>query len=242
MPTIDPEAYARDGYQVLPHRLEEKDVRRAVEFFDDLDRREVDPAYQPEFDADGTARRLRKVRRLLWNDPHLWGPMLNRAGVGELAHQIIGESAAVVFHAAFLKPAKIGTPVALHQDQALWSYDYPSAFSVWFALTEVNPDNGGLFGSPGSHSWGTIEHRDRSEYRWHLSLDAIEDHLPEPFQFDLTPGDAVIWDRNFAHGSSANTSLQDRRGMVVAFADASASGFGARDYFGLADLLALGTD
>ncbi|WP_030210006.1 phytanoyl-CoA dioxygenase family protein [Streptomyces sp. NRRL S-87] len=243
MPVIDLDRYRRDGYQLLPGLLDDEDRRRAVAFFDDLDgAAEVSPSYEPEYDEGDGVRRLRKLRRLLWNDPEVWGPLLNRAGVTDLARQVVGDSAGVVFHAAFLKPALVGTEVALHQDQALWTHTYPGAFSVWFALTEVSPANGGLFGSPGSHSGGEVAHRDRPQYRWHPSLDAAEDGLREPVQFELRPGDGVMWDRFFAHGSAANTSPADRRGMVVVFADSSAPGFAAKDHFPLDALHALGAE
>ncbi|MFD7919953.1 phytanoyl-CoA dioxygenase family protein [Streptomyces sp. NPDC059740] len=241
MPVIDRDAYLRDGYHPLPGLLDEKDHRRAVEFFDTMDAAgTVSDSYEPEYDQADGVRRLRKLRRLLWNDPGLWGPLLNRTGATDLARQVIGEGATAVFHAAFLKPARVGTEVALHQDQALWTYTYPGAFSVWFALTEVSPANGGLFGCPASHARGLVPHRDRPHYRWHPSLDAAEDGLRAPVQFVLRPGDAVMWDRYFAHGSAANTSPDDRRGMVVVFADSGAPGFRARDSFPLADIAALG--
>ncbi|MFI9645079.1 phytanoyl-CoA dioxygenase family protein [Streptomyces sp. NPDC052040] len=242
MPTIDIDAYRRDGYHLLPGLLGTDDHRRAVDFFDTLDAADdVAPGYEAEYDEADGVRRLRKLRRLLWNDPKIWGPVLNRTGATELARQVIGDQAAVVFHAAFLKPALVGTEVALHQDQALWTYTYPKAFSVWFALTPVSPANGGLFGCPESHADGHVPHRDRPHYRWHASLDAAEDGLREPVQFELAPGDAVMWDRYFAHGSAANTSPDDRRGMVVVFADASDPEFRAKDSFPLSDLADLGT-
>lgn len=241
MPAIDHDAYRRDGYHLLPRLLNTKDHDHAVRFFDALDAADSVPdSFEPEYDEADGIRRLRKLRRLLWNDPEIWAPLLNRAGVPELARQVVGEDAAVVFHAAFLKPALVGTEVALHQDQALWSFVYPKAFSVWFALTDVSPANGGLFGCPGSHADGEIEHRDRPHYRWHPSLDPVEDGLREPVQFELAPGDGVMWDRYFAHGSAANASPHDRRGMVVVFADANDPEFRARDSFALADLVALG--
>jgi hypothetical protein len=241
MTDIDVDRYRGEGYHLLPDLLGEKDLRRAVEFFDSLDAVDEVPAgYEAEYDAGEGVRRLRKLRRLLWNDPELWGPVLNRAGIGDLARSVVGPHAAVVFHAAFLKPARVGTEVALHQDQALWSYEYPAAFSVWVALTPVSPDNGGLFGCPASHASGHVPHRDRPHYTWHASLDAAEDGLNEPVQFVLRPGDGVMWDRYFAHGSAANTSADDRRGMVVVFADASSPDFRAKDSFPLRELLALG--
>lgn len=233
MSQFDVAQYRMNGYGILPGFLERSASDRANAFFDSLDHgAEVPSGYEPEYDQNS---RLRKLRRLIWNNPALWAPMLARTGVGELARQLIGEQTAIVFHAAFLKPALVGTPVALHQDQALWSLRYPNAFSVWFALSQVSPANGGLFGCPGSHVT-ELEHRGRAEYAWHPCLDVQEDGLADPVQFVLQPGDAVVWDRFFAHGSAPNTSPMDRRGMVVVFADAGDPEFAAKDSFPLAEL------
>lgn len=238
---VDLDAYRHNGYHPLRRLLAEDDRRLAIAAFDALDATDrVHSGYQPEYDTNGGIRRLRKVRRLLWNEPGLWGPLLNRSGVAEFAGQLIGPHAHVVFFAAFLKPARIGSEVALHQDQALWRYQYPGAVSIWIALTEASQANGGLFGCPGSQSRGLIKHRDRPEYPWHPSIDAVEDGLTGPVPLTLEPGEAVIWDRHFAHGSGRNDSGMDRRGMVVVFADASAPGFQAADRLSLSDLSALG--
>lgn len=141
--------------------------------------------------------------------------MLNRAGAPEAAEQIIGPSAVMVMHAAFLKPARVGTPVAAHQDQALWSAEYPGAFSMWMALTSVSQENGGLYGYPGSHAGGVIPHAPDPAHPWHDALTHVANRLGRRHDFRLQPGDAAVWDRAFVYASEANTADNDRRGMVV---------------------------
>ena len=201
---------------------------------------EVPADFQAQYDGEGPARRLRKLRRLLWNEPDLYGPMLNRAGVTDLAEAVVDQQAVAVFHAAFLKPARIGTHVAPHQDQALWSKWYPGAFSVWFALTDVVSRNGGLYGFPGSHAGGVIPHQDDPAHPWHETLNHTIARLGAAHQFELAPGEAVMWDRCFVHGSEANVSDKDRRGMVLVFADGSANDFDAIDAMPLQQIHALG--
>jgi len=238
---LDVERYLRDGYQQLPAVLAAPDVRAAREFFHSIEVAGPDTSYEPEFDLDGDRRRLRKLRRLLWNAPGFWAPILVRAGAVEVAEAVVGADARVVFHAAFLKPARIGTPVALHQDQALWRYTYPRAASMWIALSDVHPGNGGLHGCPTSHANGLLAHRDLPEYPWHPALAPDTPGLAPVTQFHLAPGDAVVWDRWFAHGSAANTSAQDRMGMVVVFADGGDPSFRATDSFGLTQIRSLAT-
>lgn len=229
--------YRENGYHELPGLLGEDDRGQAIATFDRLEAcPEVPASYEAEYDEAEGRRRLRKLRRLIWNEPETWGPILVRAGVPELAREVLGDSATIVFHAAFLKPAEIGTPIAPHQDQALWSHEYPSAFSLWFALTDVRRQNGGLYGCPGSQMRGLIPHRDDPRYVWHPSLDLEHDALGKPVQFELKAGDAVMWDRYFVHGSGSNDSPRDRRGMVVVLADGGHPRFSARDSFRVREL------
>lgn len=229
-PNIDVDLYQADGYLPLGRLLGDADVSLVSGQFDDLDTSgNVPSGYEAEYDGDGPGRRLRKLRRLVWNEPELFGPILNRAGVPDIAEAVIGPHATAVFHAAFLKPARIGTHVAPHQDQALWSRVYPGAFSIWFALTEVTPGNGGLYGYPSSHAQGVIPHKEDSDHPWHESLSYASDSLGEAHQFDLSPGEAVMWDRCFVHGSGGNSSSSDRRGMVIVLADGSGEEFSATD-------------
>ncbi|EST38948.1 hypothetical protein N566_04745 [Streptomycetaceae bacterium MP113-05] len=233
MSDVDLERFAEEGFLELGPRLDNEHRAVVLRHFDELDARpRVSPGYQAQYDGEGEERRLRKLRRLVWNDRALYGPILNRMGAVDLAERIIGPSAVVIFHAAFLKPARVGTAVAPHQDQALWSQDYPGAFSMWVALTEVHPGNGGLCGYPGSHT-GRLEHADDPDHPWHESVSPLVGELGERHQFVLAPGEAVVWDRRFVHASGPNTSDADRRGMVVVFADGGAEGFRARDVTGL---------
>jgi len=237
MSPSDLDRYQRDGFLELGPRLGPDDVAAVLARFAELDAApDVPPQYEAQYDTAGPERRLRKLRRLVWNDPALFAPMLVRAGAPELVEEVVGPGAVIVFHAAFLKPARIGTQVGLHQDQALWSRDYPSAFSVWFALTDVHPDNGGLYGCPGSHSAGSLPHAEDGEHPWHDTLTHRAADLQPAHQFRLSPGDAVMWDRNLAHGSGPNASDSDRSGMVVVFADGSVEGFDPVDAMGLDEL------
>ena len=238
---IDVPGFRQSGYTLLPGLMHPADVSATLAYFHDLDAHGAPAGLEPEYDVAGTQRRLRKLRRILWNDLGLWGPLLKRAGVVSIADALLGKSAAIVFHAAFLKPARFGTPVALHQDQALWRYQYPGAFSIWFALTSVEPGNGGLYGCPGSQRDGLVPHEDRAEYPWHPSVDPHLPGLAQPQQFSLSPGDAVLWDRYFVHGSGPNTSPSDRIGTVVVVCDTSTPGFMATDSFPIDEIRAVAT-
>jgi ectoine hydroxylase-related dioxygenase (phytanoyl-CoA dioxygenase family) len=196
-------------------------------------RAEGEPRLEPEFEPralDGR-RAVRKLRRLLWNDLPFWTDWLRRAGIFKLGGAFVGDDPAVVFHAAFLKPRAVGSRVALHQDQALWGNDYPDAVSVWIALSDSGERNGCIQLCPGSHLLGLIPHRDDPEYPWHPCLDPERDGLPAPQNVPTSAGDVLAWHRYTVHGSGPNLTQEDRVGMVVVFANASAPNFKARDLF-----------
>jgi hypothetical protein len=237
MTNVDVGEFKSAGFLELGSRLPADDRARILRFFDDLDTRtRIAPGYQVQYDGEGEQRRLRKLRRLIWNDRALFGPIINRTGAPDLAEALIGPTAVLILHAAFLKPARVGTHVAPHQDQALWSDDYPGAFSMWMALTEVSVANGGLYGYPRSHAGGVLEHAEDPNHPWHPSLAHVAAELGERHEFKLRPGEAVAWDRMFVHGSGPNECPDDRRGMVIVFADGAAPGFRSRDVLTLADL------
>lgn len=233
---FDIEKYELDGFCELGRRLTDEQIASINSLFDELDKKaSISTDWEAQYDSKKGVHRLRKLRRLIWNRPELFAPLLHSTGVLDIAETVIGPTANIIFHAAFLKPARIGTAVGLHQDQALWDYEYPKAFSVWFALTEVNPKNGGLAGRPKSHCT-ELEHFEDPDHTWHPTLHRSEHLLTDSHEFELQAGEAVMWDRFFAHSSGPNLSDQDRRGMVLVFADAGAEGFRSKDRLSLKEI------
>lgn len=225
----------REGWKEFPGLFPIWARTAALDFLDNAAvHPETFPQLEPEFeepDEEG-GRVVRKLRRILWSDEGFWVDLLTRSGVFETGAALVSGQPVVVFHAAFLKSGRVGSEVPYHQDQALWSYDYPGAASLWIALTSVGPKNGGLSICPKSHSGGLIPHRDDPGHPRHESLDPAE-HGLEPVHLRLRPGDAVAWARYTVHGSGENRSLDARKGMVIVFADAAAPGFEAKEFYRL---------
>src|SRR5690606_9484897 len=132
---------AEFGVARLPELLSPSLVVEAREWLNRVESQAamIPPSFEPEFEAVGARQVVRKLRRLFWNDTSFWERLLSHARIPQLAARLVGAPAALTFHAAFLKAANIGTPVALHQDQALWMHPYPSAITIWIALTPVTP-------------------------------------------------------------------------------------------------------
>ena len=189
-------------------------LRRWLQAVVDL-KREIPGSFEPEFEPGSDE--VRKLRRLYWNDKAFWENFFIETALPAIIRRFVKAPISLTFHAAFLKPAKMGTEVVLHQDQALWKYNYPDAVSVWIALTPAKWDNGCLIGCPKSHTHGAVLHREIPNYPWHRGIDWRIEGLSQPIYYELEPGDALIWHRYFVHGSGPNLSPVPRWGIVMVF-------------------------
>lgn len=213
--------YRSQGYCVFKNALSAQAICAIDRWLDDAcDRASATPTLEPQFeDTDQqSGRTVRKLRRLFWNDPAFWERTLANEGVFDLARNVVSAAPALVFHAAFLKPAGIGSPVAYHQDQALWTYSYPNAANFWLAVTPSRLENGCIRICPGSHLKGLIPHRANPDYPFHDSID-LEVQGLHSVPVEMDAGDVLLWDRYIAHGSEANRSAMNRKGVVMVFVD-----------------------
>ena len=185
----------------------------------------VADALQPVFETDGA---VRKIRRLTFHDPDFWRPWIRRNGIAGIASSLVGEQHRLILHAAFAKPARTGTPVVPHQDQALWDTPYPGAITAWVALEDATIKNGCLEMYPGSHKRGAIPHEVHRTGDFHEAIDiAAQGLCPKPIP--MKAGDMILWHRYMAHSSGPNTSEENRMAMVLVFADAGDPDFRAHD-------------
>lgn len=188
---------------------------------------------EPEFEPVLLDGRLapRKLRRLFWNDQAFWSELFRSSKLLELGACFLAGEPALIYHAAFLKCRLIGSKVALHQDQALWNYDYPGAVSIWVALTDCDEGNGCLELCSESHLGGLVPHEWDPMYAWHRCIQPQISNIPPPQKVPMRAGDVLVWHRYMIHGSGRNCSARDRKGMVLVFADAAAANFKAKDVY-----------
>jgi hypothetical protein len=121
-----------DGYEILRGFVDPPALSLAQTEIDRLSTGPVADSYEPQYERDDDPR-VRKLRRLYWNQPHQWARVIVATGLDDFVERRLGPDAGLMLHAAFLKPAGVGGDVALHQDQALWDDDHAQAFSVWMA-------------------------------------------------------------------------------------------------------------
>jgi phytanoyl-CoA hydroxylase len=161
-----------------------------------------------------------------------FGSPLILAHFSGLAEELVGSAATLIYPAAFMKPARVGSRVAFHRDQAQWDHSYPSALTVWVPLDRCTPENGCLEVVPWSHQLGALEARLTAEYPFHPSV-SLSEYSLHSVPVPMNAGDALLWHPQLLHGSGENHADVDRAAFVMVFADSSRHDFVAKDAFRL---------
>lgn len=195
------------------------DEQRMSEIRQSLDRysTQIVPTLAPAdvvFEADGQSiRNLWRMEKIdpffaqLGNDPKLL------ALVSELVH---GKPVLMMVE-TFNKPARIGSGIPPHQDNAYFCYGEPAdSLTVWVAMDEVTQANGPVFYVPGSHKQGMKPHKPSGVKGNSMGLAA-------PFDKDnvitntLKPGDALIHHCQTIHFSAPNRTDHPRCGLLMVY-------------------------
>ncbi len=115
---------------------------------------------------------------------------------------------------------------AWHQDATYW-YLTPveGVVTIWVALSDVSPGNGGMSFMPGSHLLGQLPHEMTTDNKSMLRrgqrvLNDIDEQNAVPST--LEPGDASIHHPLTLHGSAGNPSDQWRMAVSLNFVSADA--------------------
>lgn len=118
----------------------------------------------------------------------------------------------------FNKPARIGSGVPYHQDNAYFCQTPPDMLTIWIAIDAVTEANGPVFFVKGSHKEGMLPTKP-SGVRGNSIGMAEPSTVPLSEQFCglLAPGDATIHHSVTVHHSAPNTTEHSRLGLLLVF-------------------------
>jgi ectoine hydroxylase-related dioxygenase (phytanoyl-CoA dioxygenase family) len=118
----------------------------------------------------------------------------------------------------FSKPARIGSGVPYHQDNAYFCQTPPDMLTVWVAIDSVTVENGAIYFIKGSHKSGTLPTKPSGVTGNSIGL-ATGPDMPKSDQFcaTLSPGDATIHHCEVIHHSEPNHSEQSRLGLLFVY-------------------------
>ncbi len=118
----------------------------------------------------------------------------------------------------FDKPARVGSGVPPHQDNAYFCQSPPDVLTIWIAMDAVTEANGPVFYLKRSHREGARAHRPSGVSGNSMGLAATPSYQDgDVVRGTLEPGDALIHHCETIHWSAANQTDKPRRGLLMVF-------------------------
>lgn len=209
--------YERDGVVLIRQFLNADEVaavRAELERYirDDLAAQPVDAR---TFEKD--EKTVRNLWRLEKYNP--WFRQLGeRENIRALIAPLVHGEPVLVGVETFNKPARIGSGVPYHQDNAYFCQTPPDMLTVWIAMDAVTAANGPVFFVKGSQQGG-MQPTKPSGVRGNSIGMAEPPGVPPGEQFCalLAPGDATIHQCETIHHSAPNTTDQARLGLLLVY-------------------------
>lgn len=209
--------YHRDGVVLLRNLLSAEEVgkiRSEIDRYirDDLKSKPADAA---TLEADG--KTVRNLWRLEQHNPDL-ARMVDRSHTRELVRPLVGGKPVLAGIETFNKPARVGSGVPYHQDNAYFCQSPADMLTIWIAIDPVTKSNGPIYFVKGSHHQGVLPTRPSGVRGNSIGL-ATPPEIPRDQQFFglLNPGDATIHHCNTIHHSEPNQTDQSRLGLLLVY-------------------------
>jgi len=207
--------YAEDGVvkvEALLSPAEIEEIREHLARYTD----EIVPGLQPNdvvFEADGIS--VRNLWRMHVHDPWFEGLAKKDTILAMVADFVHGDPVLMAVE-SFNKPAKVGSGVPPHQDNAYFCLAPPDALTVWIAIDAVTEANGPVSYLRGSHLAGARPHKTSGVAGNSMGLaEAVDETVAWPGY--LKPGDALVHHSNTIHFSAPNVSEHSRLGLLMVF-------------------------
>ena len=156
----------------------------------------------------------------LWKRIDVLRDLIYYGPCAHLARQLMGSNEVRFFYdQMFLKEPGTDAPTPWHQDLSFWPIRGEQICSFWIPCDPVNRESSGLLYVKGSHKWPQRFKAVSPDYVATLMDDKMED-IPdinanldkyELLDWDMEPGDVLVFHPLTLHGSYGNSSRVRRR-------------------------------
>ncbi|MES2596484.1 MAG: phytanoyl-CoA dioxygenase family protein [Verrucomicrobiota bacterium] len=168
-----------------------------------------------------TFERDEKTVRNLWRlEEHneFFRQMGEREDIRALIAPLVHGEPVLMGVETFNKPARIGSGVPYHQDNAYFCQTPPDMLTVWIAIDAVTEANGPVFFVRGSQKEGMKPTKPSGVRGNSIGLaEPPPGPLSEQFCGLLAPGDATIHQCETIHHSAPNTTEFSRLGLLFVY-------------------------
>jgi ectoine hydroxylase-related dioxygenase (phytanoyl-CoA dioxygenase family) len=209
--------YERDGVVRVPGLFNREQVaalRAEIERYirEDLNEKPLDAR---TLEADGVT--VRNLWRMEQHHPEFCR-MVESEEIVALAGQLVHGEPLLVAVETFNKPARVGSGVPYHQDNAYFCQSPPDMLTIWIAMDPVTLENGPVYYVRGSHKEGMLPTKPSGVKGNSIGLaDAPAIPVSDQFCGLLEPGDALIHQCQTIHHSAPNTSEHPRLGLLLVY-------------------------
>src|SRR5947207_1718040 len=158
------------------------------------------PAADRTFEADG--KTVRNLWRMEQHDP-FFKQLAQRPNALALVRELVHGEPVLMAVETFNKPARVGSGVPPHQDNAYFCQSPPDVLTIWIAIDAATEANGPIFYLKGSRRNGTLPHRPSGVAGNSMGLAQMPPHEEaDVFCGTLDPGDALIHHCETIHWSA----------------------------------------
>jgi ectoine hydroxylase-related dioxygenase (phytanoyl-CoA dioxygenase family) len=156
----------------------------------------------------------------LWLHDDAYRRFVFESPVSHLAQQAMRSHTVTFFYdQVFLKEPGTNVPTPWHHDLTFWPVEGTQICSIWMPVDPVTRASRGLEYVRGSHRWNKRYKAVSPDYHPHLMASDLEDppdidaHRDryDLVNWDMEPGDVLMFHPLILHGSSGNSSLTRRR-------------------------------
>lgn len=212
--------FATDGFLKIVKMLSSAELQETEE---ELGRylRDVTPTlpstdivWENQVLPDGS-RRVRNLWRMESHSPY-FKDLAHAPELLRLAGALVNGEAVVSAVELFAKPARVGSVVPHHQDNAYFNLVPPDCFTCWIALDASTPENGCMYYCRGSHVKPPLPHTASGVAGNSMMADKVPEKLEEVAGI-LAAGDAMLHHCLTLHRSEPNRSERARRGLLIVY-------------------------
>lgn len=202
---VELEQYRREGYAIFRNVLDRDLIAEASAHVDWLMKKH--PDLRPE----------QLGNWLVAKDP-FWVRLISDDRLLDIAEQFVGPNIGLFASHYICKPPRKGQPVLWHQDGAYWPLEPMEVVTLWLAVSDASPDNGGMRVIPRTQHMDIKQLRQRKDIENVLDSE-MDGDVDETGAVDivLQPGDVEVHHPNIVHGSNANTSDRWRKGLTIRY-------------------------
>lgn len=164
----------------------------------------------------GSKRKLRNLFHMQQYSAY-FAELARAPQLTELVQTIFDDQPVLMGVELFGKPARVGSEVPFHQDNAYFNLVPDHALTVWIALADVTEANGCVRYLQNTHKLGDLPHRASGVKGNSMMLCELPPGPWREVRGLIRRGDAIIHHCNTIHRSEPNRSDCDRPGLLFVY-------------------------